>query len=147
MDLNNYIKDIANVLNNNSKSAIIESAIKYLPTEILFYLLLQKPKYELNNALVGLMTHDKIDFIDVSNAYTKALKYKAEKQESELIESETCALLSLMNNIKSGKSEQDEKARQWILYLLNKSKRFNMDDLNKKYSYNENIGKELSTCD
>lgn len=38
---------------------------------------------------------------------------------------------------KSNKNERDVRHTQRCLYLLNQSKRFTIDDLNKKYGYKE----------
>lgn len=45
---------------------------------------------------------------------------------------------------KGNKEEYDKKHTQRCLYLLNKSKRFNMSNLSEKYEYDEEFGKKMS---
>lgn len=61
----------------------------------------------------------------------------------ELIEAETCVLESFHYK-KGTKREYDIKHTQRCLYLLNKSKRFQLNDLNEKYGYNEEEAKQYS---
>lgn len=102
-----------------------------------------KSKEEIEYALTTLMLSNKIDFINVSNAYVSALKYINEDKLNQLIEAETCVLENFHNKI-GGKSKDDKDTTQRCLYLLNKSKRFNMNTLNEKYKYDEEKGKKLS---
>lgn len=103
----------------------------------------QKPKQEIQYALLSLMQQGKIDFTDVNAAYVESLSAIKEDRLNQLIEAETCVLESFMCK-KGDKRERDMKHTQRCLYLLNQSKRFNIDDLNKKYDYNEEKAKEYS---
>lgn len=105
--------------------------------------LIKKPKEEINYALVELLLKDKIDFIKVSNAYTSALNIIKEDRLNQLIEAETCVMLGIHHKF-GGKKETDKTYTQRCLYLMNKSRRFNMDNINKKYNYNEEEGKKAS---
>lgn len=102
-----------------------------------------KSKEEIEFALSSLMLKKKIDFINVSNAYVAALKYSDEDKLNKLIEAESC-VLGLFHHKLGGKAESDQKTTQRCLYLLNKSDRFNMQSLNEKYNYDEEIGKQSS---
>lgn len=102
-----------------------------------------KPKEEIEFALVSLMLKKKIDFINVSNAYVAALKNSDEDKLNKLIEAESCVLGAFHHRL-GGKKESDQKTTQRCLYLLNKSDRFNMNSLNEKYNYDEEIGKQSS---
>lgn len=103
----------------------------------------KKPKQEIQYALLSLMLQGKLDFIDLNEAYVKSLNMIKEDRLNQLVEAETCVLESFMCK-KGNKQERDMKHTQRCLYLLNQSKRFNMDDLNKKYAYNEEKAKEYS---
>lgn len=102
-----------------------------------------KSKEEIEFALASLMLQKKIDFINVSNAYLEALKYSDEDKLNKLIEAESC-VISLLHHKLGSKKESDQKTTQRCLYLLNKSNRFNMQSLNEKYNYDEEIGKQSS---
>lgn len=105
--------------------------------------LMQKPEKEIEIVLITLMIKEKIDFIKVSNVYVKTLNALAEEQQNKLIEAETCLLSSYTHTI-GGKSKDDQKVTHRGLYFLNNSKRFKVEDLNKKYNYNEELGKEMA---
>lgn len=102
-----------------------------------------KPKEEIRYALLALMLKGKIDFIDINSAYVNCLKLGNEDKLNQLIEAESCVIESFYEKI-GGKREEDKKHTQRCLYFLNKSKRFNMDDFNKKYGYNEEEAKKYS---
>lgn len=105
--------------------------------------LLKKPQHEIEFCLTGLMLKGKIDFVQVSNSYTQTLNILKEDQLNQLIEAECCVMQGFFHKL-GGKKEEDKRATQRSLYLLNKSKRFQMQSLNKKYSYDEEVGKGAS---
>lgn len=98
----------------------------------------EKPKFEIEFALVELMLKNKIDFLSVNKSYVTYLEIINDDREKQLIEAETCLINHLEPNRK------DKSYLQRTLYLLNNSKRFNMESLNKKYKYNEEEGKKQS---
>lgn len=103
----------------------------------------EKSKQEIEFALTVLMLKEKIDFLDVSNSYVACLEQIKEDRLNQLIEAETCVLESFMHK-KGNKREDDRKHTQRCLYLLNQSKRFNINKLNEKYEYDEELGKKMS---
>lgn len=103
----------------------------------------EKSKQEIEFALTVLMLKEKIDFINVSNAYVACLEQIKEDRLNQIIEAETCVLESFHHK-KDNKKENDRKHTQRCLYLLNQSKRFNMSNLNEKYEYDEQFGKQMS---
>lgn len=103
----------------------------------------QKSRHEIEFCLTALILRDKLDFVSVSNAYTQALKEINDDQLNKLIEAETCVMQGFLHKM-GGKKESDQLATQRSLYLLNKSRRFQMQSLNKQYSYDEEIGKTAS---
>lgn len=102
-----------------------------------------KPKAEIKYALLALMLKDKIDFIELNSAYVEYLNSIKEDRLNQLIEAETCVLESFHYK-KGDKTVDDIKHTQRCLYLLNQSKRFQMDKLNEKYGYNEEEAKRYS---
>lgn len=112
--------------------------------------LLTKPKAEIQYGLLTMLLEGKVDFIELSNQYVNCLKIWNEDKENKLIEAETCVVESFLDKkVKNAESDKSKfksnyKHTQRCLYLLNQSKRFNMGDLNEKYSYSENDGKECS---
>lgn len=109
----------------------------------LIELLAQKPKEEIKYSLLILMLKGKIDFIDINAAYVDCLERQNDDKLNKLVEAETCILESFHCK-KSNKKDYDMKHTQRCLYLLNQSKRFQMQTLNEKYEYNEEKAKEYS---
>lgn len=103
----------------------------------------EKPKQEIEFALTSLMLQNKINYVSVSNSYVNYLNTINEDRLNQLIEAETCVLESFHHK-KDNKKENDRKHTQRCLYLLNQSKRFNMSNLNEKYEYDEQFGKQMS---
>lgn len=99
--------------------------------------LLSKSNSEIREALLVLMLEGKLDFVDLNQAYVKYLNFSKERTNDKLIEAETCVMLNLMD-------KKDNNTKQRSLYLLNQSNRFNMEEMNKKLGYDEEIGKSLS---
>lgn len=105
--------------------------------------LCKKPKQEIKYGLLALMLKDKIDFIDLNACYVEYLNSIKEDRLNQLIEAESCVLESFYRK-KGNKREYDKKHTQRCLYLLNQSNSFNMTDLNEKYEYDEEFGKNMS---
>lgn len=105
--------------------------------------LAEKPKEEIKYALLVLLLKDKIDFLDLNAAYVEYLKEIKEDRLNQIIEAESCMLESFHYKIGT-KNEGDVKHTQRCLYLLNKSRRFQMNKLNEKYGYDEEKAKEFS---
>lgn len=90
-----------------------------------------------------LLCEKKVSFKELSESYVEALEVDNTDKIEQLIEAESCVLENLIHANKS-KSKTHQNAIQRSLYLLNKSKRFQMKDLNEKFGYNEEQAKELS---
>lgn len=103
----------------------------------------KKPKEEIKYAILSLMLDGKIDFVDLNACYVDFLNIIKEDRLNQLIEAETC-VLETFHYKKNDKTEANHKHTQRCLYLLNKSRRFNMQSLNEKYGYNEEEAKEYS---
>ena len=102
-----------------------------------------KTNDEIRYALLALMLKDKIDFIDLNASYVDYLNSIKEDRMNQLIEAETCVLESFYHK-KGTKIEYDIKHTQRCLYLLNHSKRFQLNDLNEKYGYKDEEAKKYS---
>ena len=100
--------------------------------------LLKQPKEDIESALTVLMLHHKLDYPVLSNAYVCYLNIIRDGLEKHVIECEICVLDSLSQH----KDENNSIQRR--LYLLNKSRRFKMEELNKELNYNESVGKNMS---
>lgn len=103
----------------------------------------EKSKQEIEFALTVLMLKEKIDFVNVSNSYVACLEQIKEDRFNQLREAEICVAESF-NHKKGNKNEDDRKHTQRCLYLLNQAKRYNMIGLNRKYEYDEELGKQMS---
>lgn len=118
----------------------------------LFDELLKKSETEINITLLLLLKKKKIDFIRLSNLYTRNLEESFDDCLNKLVEAETCVMESFFDkkfvsdspNELKGDKLSNYQHTQRSLYLLNKSKRFNMESLNNKFRYNEDIGKQMS---
>lgn len=111
-----------------------------MKTQELLEELFTKPKCEIESALLVLLLKDKFNFVDLCSIYTQALKMLKEDQENLLIEAETCILQQYL-----GGSDEDEREHNLrCLYLLDYLKHFNINDLKKKFNYDEERAKELS---
>lgn len=105
----------------------------------------EKPKEEIKYALLALMLKDKIDFLDLNASYVEYLNSIKEDRLNQLIEAETCVMESFHDKkTKDKNKETDYKHTQRCLYLMNQSKRFQMDKLNDKYEYDEDFAKTMS---
>lgn len=118
----------------------------------LFDELLKKSDTEINITLLLLLKKKKIDFIRLSNLYTRYLEESFDDCLNKLVEAETCVMESFFDKIFASDNPNELKGEklsnyqhtQRCLYLLNQSKRFNMESLNNKFRYNEDIGKQMS---
>lgn len=114
--------------------------------------LLKKSDIEIDYALLCLLRKKKIDFIRLSNLYTQYLEESFDDCLNQLVEAETCVMESFIDkkfvsdspNELKGDKLSNYQHTQRSLYLLNQSKRFNMESLNNKFRYNEDIGKQMS---
>lgn len=109
--------------------------------------LIEKPKEEIQYALLRLMVNGKLDFIDLNKSYVKYLELDAKDKMNQLIEAETCVAESFHDKKTKDKSKNrgaDYKHTQRCLYLLNQSKRYNMNKMNEKYEYDEEFAKTMS---
>lgn len=108
--------------------------------------LLKHDKREIEFTITSLMLENKLDFINVSNSYVRYLNFIKEDRLNQLIEAETCVLESFIDKKtkKIDESDRDYKHTQRCLYLMNKSGRFNINDLNNKYNYDEAFAKKMS---
>lgn len=122
----------------NCRRTAKKNRIRDMSTYELIEQLAQKPKQEIKYALLALMRKGKIDFLDLNQAYVAMLEHVSEDQNNKLIEAETCVLLSFFNE------NSDNQYTQRRLYLLNQSKRFNVDEINGVFNYDEAVGKTES---
>jgi hypothetical protein len=95
-----------------------------------------------NYLVFELLLSNDLDFTEISKSYVKALELIKEDQTNHLIEAETCTLEHLL--LYKDEKKKNHNAIHRTLYLLNKSKRFNMEELNKRFNYNEEEDKKLS---
>ena len=120
------------VFNQLAKAKEIKSEIKKLDNEVRQILIL------------SLLKDKTISFKDISEAYVKALENENDDKLMQLIESELCIMEHMINAQYRTKKGDKEKTYQRSLYLLNNSKRFNMEEMNKHFEYDEDKSKELS---
>lgn len=90
-----------------------------------------------------LLCEKKVSFQELSESYVEALEFDNTDKLKQLIEAETCVLENIVCSNKP-KNKTHQNAIQRSLYLLNKSKRFQMKDLNEKFAYDEEEAKKLS---
>ena len=90
-----------------------------------------------------LLCEKKVSFKELSESYVEALEVDNTDKLKQLIEAETCVLENIVCSNKP-KNQTHQNAIQRSLYLLNKSKRFQMEKLNKKFGYDDEKAKKLS---
>jgi hypothetical protein len=90
-----------------------------------------------------LLLEKKVSFKELSESYVEALEVDNTDKLKQLIEAETCVLENIVCSNKP-KNQTHKNAIQRSLYLLNKSNRFQMEKLNKKFGYDEKEAKKLS---
>lgn len=106
-------------------------------------LLSELSQEELHNALFVLLLRGKLDFVSLSEAYVRSLERRRDLQQSQLVEAETCVLLSLRR--RSGPAAASSReCTQRGLYLLNKLGHFNVDSLNAELGYDEDYARSVS---
>ena len=105
--------------------------------------LTQRTPDELEYAIFILLVQKKIDYKQISDNYVKALELWNKDKEKQFSEACMCVLESFSRKRRND-TDYDKKAIQRALYLLNQSRRFNMEKLNEKYGYNEEEAKKLS---
>lgn len=91
-----------------------------------------------------LLCEKKVSFKELSESYVEALDVDNTDKLKRLCEAEMCVMENLQHTSKSKKSATHQNAIQRSLYLLNNSKRFQMEMLNKKFGYDEEQAKKLS---
>lgn len=107
--------------------------------------LAEKPKGEIRYALLRLLVNGKLNFIELNKAYVDYLELDAKDKMNQLIEAETCVMESFYDKkTKDKNKETDYKHTQRCLYLMNQSKRFQMNNLNDKYEYDEEFARTMS---
>lgn len=90
-----------------------------------------------------LLCEKKVSFKELSESYVEALEFDNTDKLKQLIEAETCVLENIVCSNKP-KDKTHKNVIQRSLYLLNNSKRFQMEKLNKKFAYDEKEAKKLS---
>lgn len=90
-----------------------------------------------------LLCEKKVSFKELSESYVEALEVDNTDKLKQLIEAETCVLENIVCSNKP-KNQTHQNAIQRSLYLLNNSKRFQMEKLNEKFGYDEDEAKKLS---
>ena len=120
------------IFNQLAKAKEIKREIKKLDNEVR------------QSLILSLLKDKTISFKDISEAYVKALENENDDRLMQLMESEACILEHMINAQHRTKKDDKEKTYQRSLYLLNNSKRFNMEGLNEHFEYDEDKAKELS---
>jgi len=111
--------------------------------------LLKKTNEEIDYAILYLMIKGKLDSHRMFDLYMKCIEHNNDDLKDSLTESNT-SILDLILNLEKPKSKRNEdviladKAIHRGLYNLNTSRQFNMQSLNEKYNYNEEVDKKLS---
>lgn len=90
-----------------------------------------------------LLREKKVSFKELSESYVESLEVDNEDKLNQLIEAETCVLENIICSNKP-KNKTHKNTIQRSLYLLNNSKRFQMEKLNEKFGYDEKEAKKLS---
>lgn len=103
----------------------------------------KKSSQEVELILEMLMVKGKISFTSLTKSYVKYLESTNKDKHRQLVEAECCVMESFFHN-KGNKNEEDNKHTQRCLYLMNQSNRFQMNQLNEKYTYDEELGKKMS---
>lgn len=121
----------------------------YLQLRVLIEKLCTYPKELIEKALEELMDKDKIDFINISNAYVNSLKNKENDIKGRLVEAETCVMEGFIDRITKENKDTPRGKRNYnhtqrCLYLINESNRFQTSELNEKYHYDKEYAKTMS---
>lgn len=94
--------------------------------------------------IVKLLIDGKMLYEEISQAYVDYLEHKATDTLNMLVEAESCALTGIIGDRKPAKEKTKRNSQLRTLYLLNQSKRYQMQKLNERLEYDEDAGKELS---
>lgn len=114
-----------------------------MTTYQLVELLSKQPQEELHTALFVLLLRGRLDFHSLSEAYVRALERRRDIQQSQLVEAETCILLSLRRRSGAAAASSRE-CTQRSLYLLNKLRHFDVASLNAELGYDESYARTVS---
>ena len=111
--------------------------------------LLKKTNEEIDYVILELMIKGKLDSHKIFDLYMKCIEHNNNDLKNRLTESNTSILDLILNLVmpKSKKKSTVDLANKAIhrgLYNLNTSGQFNMQSLNEKYNYNEEVDKKLS---
>lgn len=111
----------------------------------------KKPKSDIEFALFQILIDGKLNYVNLSNAYTAYLEHTKNDYIDQLIEAECCVTTHVIDFERNVLPELKEPLDDWrknmiqrSLYLLNKSKRINTESLNKLFEYDEEYAKKLS---
>lgn len=101
-----------------------------MKTDELLEELLKKPSDEIQATIVKLMLKGKIEFDVINSSYVKFLELIRNHQKEDLYKAHCLLTEFLIYQDKVEKTTIDN-----TLDVINKSRRFNADILNKKYNY------------
>jgi len=116
----------------------------------------KQPKDEIEYGIYTLLLRKVIDYPTISKLYVNALEKINQDNTNFIIEGEQCIAEHLMNLQYGEKGKKKRKfdyeklnedvkrTIQRSLYFLNRFKRFNMENINEKFHYNEEEAKKLS---
>lgn len=101
----------------------------------LLELLLEKPKAEIEYALLALLLKGKIDFVTLNKMYVQSLEAISADQKLKLCDANSCTC-ALLNHI-SKEDKSNHADIHWALHNLNESRQFQMQRLNEKFVYDK----------
>lgn len=104
--------------------------------------LLKKTPEEINECILLLMLQGKLDFLTVNAAYTKCLEM-SRKDNSLLMAEKNTSIYELLSLFRK-ENRRNSNAIHRALYNLNESNSFQMQDINERFGYNEEVDKKLS---
>ncbi len=119
-------------------------------TTALFDELTRRDPEDLRIAVYSLLRHKKLSYTDLSKLYVKSLEVEKDDTKWKLGEASTCILAHVMHQDQKGQTEHTmegikRKDTFRSLYFLDKIwPAFKVDDLKKKYNYNEDEANDLS---
>lgn len=108
--------------------------------------LLCKDKKDIEAALYRLLCENKLDFLVLNQAYIRYLECEKHNALCDLLEAETCICESLCHDTPK-RSKLAENSVQRRLFFLNRSGKFKMDVLNKKFKYDADRAETYSHAD
>lgn len=101
----------------------------------LLELLIEKPKAEIEYALLALLLKGKINFVTLNKMYVQSLEAITEDQKLKLSDANSCTC-ALLNHI-SKENKSNHADIHWALHNLNESNQFHMQRLNEKFGYDK----------